>query len=564
MDTSAKALIQTGDLLFGQRPTLVALWQEIANNCYIERADFTLKRVMGVTLGEDLMSSYPLIARRELANQLGSMLRPKNQVYAFMETMRYDMMTTEGKQFLAYANTLQRRAMYDIPAQFVRATKEGDNDYAAFGQCVIRVSTARNGNTLLYRGYHLRDVVWSENEEGIIDTVHVKIKQRAGDVVNRYKDKCPAEIAQIAEKEPFKEVELRHVMMPSEFYEAGADAKNKKYRRFKFTSIMLSVEGQSVIEEVPSRRLEYVIPRWVTVSGSQYAYSGATVVALPDMRLIQAMTTTLLEAGEKFTNPPMIAVGEAIRSDIQIFAGGITNVDAEYDEKMGEVLRPLVQDHSGFPLGADMRKDVIASISEAFYLNKLSGPPQGGPEKTAYQVGQEVQQYIRDALPLFEPMEQDYNGGLYNETFNLLFYAGAFGSPDEIPPEVLRSDVQFRFDSPLTNAISQEKVAKLAGAKEMLAQVADVEPGCVSDIDWRAAFRDAIEGNQTPMSWVRSRKVADQMNQQKQAAQQHAALLDQFDKGAGIVQKLADAGQHINPNTITPQNPPGQQSAVAA
>jgi hypothetical protein len=45
----------------------------------------------------------------------------------------------------------------------------------------------------------------------------------------------------------------------------------------------------------------YRIPRWQTVSGSQYSYSPATVAALPDARLIQAMTFTLLEAGEKAT-----------------------------------------------------------------------------------------------------------------------------------------------------------------------------------------------------------------------------------------------------------------------
>jgi hypothetical protein len=45
------------------------------------------------------------------------------------------------------------------------------------------------------------------------------------------------------------------------------------------------------------------------------------------------MTLTLLEAGEKFTNPPMIAVQEAIRSDVAIYAGGITWVDKDYDER---------------------------------------------------------------------------------------------------------------------------------------------------------------------------------------------------------------------------------------
>ena len=48
------------------------------------------------------------------------------------------------------------------------------------------------------------------------------------------------------------------------------------------------------------------------------------MAALPDARLLQAMTYTLLEAGEKTTNPPMVVTKGAVRSDVSIFAGGLT------------------------------------------------------------------------------------------------------------------------------------------------------------------------------------------------------------------------------------------------
>jgi hypothetical protein len=134
----------------------------------------------------------------------------------------------------------------------------------------------------------------------------------------------------------------------------------------------------------------------------------------PRRALIQAITATLLEAGEKFTNPPMIAVQEAIRSDVAIYAGGITWVDKDYDERLGEVLRPLTQDKSGMPIGREMQNDTRAMIAEAFYLNKLSmsNPKRGKAEMTAFEVGQMVQEYIRNALPIFEPMEMEYNGAI--------------------------------------------------------------------------------------------------------------------------------------------------------
>lgn len=105
-------------------------------------------------------------------------------------------------------------------------------------------------------------------------------------------------------------------------------------------SIFYEEDSKSILEEVGSYTKIYTIPRWQTVSGSQYAYSPATVAAISDARLIQSMTRVLLEAGEKAVTPPMLAVTEAIRGDISVYAGGITAIDSQYDERLGEVLRP--------------------------------------------------------------------------------------------------------------------------------------------------------------------------------------------------------------------------------
>ena len=49
----------------------------------------------------------------------------------------------------------------------------------------------------------------------------------------------------------------------------------------------------------------------------------------------------IVESLETSYVPPMIIFKGAIPADISIIAGGITWVDSEYDEMLGEVLRPL-------------------------------------------------------------------------------------------------------------------------------------------------------------------------------------------------------------------------------
>jgi hypothetical protein len=321
-----------------------------------------------------------------------------------------------------------------------------------------------------------------------------------------------------------------------------------KYRT-PYVSLYYDVQHEKVIEEVGVYDPIYVIPRWQTVSGSQYAYSPATVAALPDARLIQAMTYTLLEAGEKFTNPPMIAVEEAIRSDVAVYAGGITWVDKGYDERLGEVLRPLTQDKSGMPIGREMQMDTRAMIAEAFFLNKLSmqQPERGKAEMTAFEVGQMVQEYIRNALPIFEPMEMEYNGAICDMTFNKLMRAGAFGSPYDMPRSLRGAEVEFRFESPLHDAIESEKGNKLLQAKAMLADAIALDPANADVMDSQTALREALLGVGVPARWVRSEDEVQQRSQARAKAASLQQTLANVTQGAQAAKALGEASQAFRP-----------------
>lgn len=536
MDSRAQELIKQGDSLFGKRSSLLSLWQEIGDNFYVERADFTASRSLGAEFADHLTNSYPLLARRDLGNSIGSILRPNSKEWMKMWPARIEEVDHESRGWLEWATGVQRRAMYDRVAQFTRATKEGDHDFAAFGQCVITVELNKTGDALLYRCWHLRDVAWCEGIDGSIDTVHRKWKPTARTLMQIFGNRVAQKVKEAIQKDPYCEINCRHVVIPSDEYQG------EKQWRTKYVSIYIDVDNGHVMEETGVRTMPYVIPRWQTVSGSQYAYSPATVCALPDARLIQSMTRVLLEAGEKAVTPPMLAVQEAIRSDISVFAGGITWVDAEYDERLGEVLRPITQDKNGIPMGMEMQEGVRQMIAEAFYLNKLSLPIMAG-DMTAFEVGQRVQEYIRQAMPIFEPMESDYNGALCERTFDVLMYAGAFGPPDNIPEGLRGQDIEFRFESPLREAIGRQKGQLFLEAKSMLAAAVDLDAGVVGMVDAIGTMRDVLEGIGVPVKWMRSEEevqaIAEQ-NAQKQQAQEMLATMGQ---GAEVAEQLGRAGQ---------------------
>lgn len=532
-------LLKHSGTLFERRSGLLSFWQEVAENFYPERADFTLERALGEDFAAGLDTSYPLIARRDLGNCFSSMLRPTEKEWFHIKS-DLDREPEDARKWLEFATRTQRRAMYDRPARFIRSTKEADHDYAAFGQAVISselVFQKKEGFHLLHRTWHLRDVAWSENAFGSIDHIYRKWKPTARELKKLFPKTIHERVEQARKDDPFKEIECLHAVCPADEYDGNLPGVGD------WVSIYIDVTNQCVLEEKRTRSKIYIIPRWQTVSGSQYAYSPAVVAALPDARLIQAMTRTLLDAGQMATRPPLMATQEAIKSDLQYYEGGITWVDAQYDGNLDNAIRPILKDFRGMPIGMEMAQATQGIIKEAFYLNKLSPIlPNKRPEMTAFEVGQVVQQYIRDALPLFEPMEVEYNGGLCEHDFDLLFWGGAFGRPEEIPEALQGGNLSFRFESPLHDMIDAVKPQKFREAGVMLAEASALYPLAPRMLDAKAALRDALRGNKTPADWMVNEEEMAKIEEED--ARQRAAqkLLEQVSMGAQIGEQVGKAG----------------------
>ena len=540
MHKDAKSLKDHGDKLFSKRSSLLSLWQNIAEEFYIERADFTSGRSMTSVFGDHNTTSYPMIARRDLANTFSSMLRPTDKQWFYLRAVQDWRESDTALKWMEYATDVQQRAMYDSDSNFVRATKEADNDFATFGQCAISVELNRRKQALLYRTWHLRDVAWCEGAEGKVETIHRNWKPEARILQQLFKNIHPS-VLRCAEKEPYKEINSRHIVIPTEDYQSG-DIKKK--HKTPYISFHMDIENNHIMEEVGVTNKMYVIPRWQTVAGSQYAFSPATIAALQDARLIQEMTLTLLEAGQKAVDPPMLAVQEAIRSDISLYAGGITWTDSEYDERLGEVLRPLTQDMGGIPLGIEMQRDVRAQIAEAFFLNKIGLPPVKG-DMTAFEVGQRVAEYIRNALPLFEPMEVEYNGGICEMTFDILLQNGAFGAIDSIPDELRGADMRFKFESPLAAAKEHQKSQKFLETKAMVLEASQLDPNARHIFDVQFALRDVLSAGVSPATWVKSQEDIDAAMEAEAQQQQTQQMMMDVAQGGMAAEQIGKAGKAL-------------------
>lgn len=531
MDDNAKELMKRGDKLFSAKGPFDSLCQEIALNFYAARADFTEKIELGSEFASHQVDSYPELVRRDLGNAFASMLRPSNQQW-FEAHVDDDLEQDRNvRGYLEYMNKVTSRILYDPQTNMRRTTAEADNDLAAFGNAVISVVDNRERNGIVMRAWHLRDCAWTEDDIGNTNGLHRKekitlanIAKRFGKVPDRWKDKL--------EKDPQLEVTIRHCAIARDSYEPYGSKKT--FGGLPYCSVWYTEEGD-LLAELPEPINPYVVPRWAKVSTSQYAFSPATIIALPNARLIQRMMLTLIEAAEKTVDPPLVATADAIKSEVDLTAGGITWVDREYDEKLGEALRPLNLGRN-VGLGVEILDKQRQMLSEAFYLSKINLPQ--AREKTAYETARLVEEYVRNALPLFEPLEPEYNAAVLDAVMARALRLGAYGAPDTIPQALRGRDVTFRFANPLREAMAKKKVMVFQDSTAILAAAAQIKPESLAEVDVNEMLRDALQGAGAPAGWFKS-------DEEKAAEQQAMAQMANMQKMAGMVGQGAAVAEQV-------------------
>jgi hypothetical protein len=551
MKTRVQELLQIGDRLYTRRFPLLTLWQTFAENFYPLRADMTRVRYISEEFASYLMTGRPVLAHRELANALSSILRPRGMDW-FTARTADDAINADRacRAWLDRAGATMRRVMYDHASQFTRATKEGDADYILFGQCVIepRLNAKRTG--LLYRTWHLRDCVWAENADLAIDQFHRKWKLDARALCRLYPGTVSADVKTRAEKDPFAEVNCRVIVLPADEYDScgyGEHGAPQRRGAYPFVQCVIDEDHQTILEEVPRFDIGHVIPRWVTIGGfSQYAYSPTAVIALPDARMLQQMTMTLIEIGQKIVDPPMIAVGDAIQGGTNLYAGAVNWVDPDYDERTGEVLRPIPLNGEGLQWGTEYEDRIERVINEAFFLNVLNLPEFDGKAMTAYEVSERMKEYIRRATPLFEPMDFEYNGRLCEATFDILDRAGAFGSHFDRPPPLRGQRIGFRFANPLVQAEAETKAVSFTKLSQLLGAAMQFDPSVRADVNFDRAFRGAYDSTGAPAEWLededKAAAIKAQAGAQQAAAAQVAALGDAGEQAGKVAAAVKTAG----------------------
>lgn len=547
-DGRAKELIDLGNYLFDKKKPLDALHQEIAWQFCPDLAEFLSPLELGEDWATDRMDGFPEMMHRELSSQLGATLRPEDRFWFKQSTGddEYDA-DVDIARFLEYMTRTVRRELYRPNTNFVNATREADRFYTAFGQPVISIEEAPlTRDHLYFRNHHIKDCAWLDNQLGQVDHLHRRGKMTARALRRMFgEDKLHDTIVRAARKEPNREFEIRFVTLPTDEYEDfGSEYAKKKDRSGKklpFTLCTIDVENNCFIKCGGLVVFNYIVPRWMRLTGTQYGFSPATMAGLADGRMAQMLSQILLESGEKAVDPPLVGKQEAVIGQPNIAAGGLSWVDIDHDASLKDALDVLKID-ADMRVGFQLRVDLREMLSKAFYIDKLT-LPESTKEMTAFEVSRRIEEHVRNLLPIFAPIQAEYHAKLLDTSFELLVNMKKIDFR-RMPEAMSAIDTSWQFQTPLQEAQQRLLVEQFNETVTVLAAGAQLGAKAMP-IHLDRALADAVRGCGGPATW---RKTEDEIAEEAEANEEQIAqeaMIGQVAQGAGIAEQVGNAGQSL-------------------
>jgi hypothetical protein len=515
MKERGKRWRERGDQLFTEKDAFNSLFQAEAEIFYPERADFFGDRAQGDERYDGIFTSVPQRMRRDMANNLGAMLRPRGKEW-FKCVARPQRLNEDKANLKWLERTTQtmRNIVYFPTANFTRAMSESDNDYVCFGNAIIKHTYNQAGDGLLFSCAHLKDCAWAENHEGQVDEIHERMNLTLKQAVGLFgKEALPKDWRDNCDKHPERKVKVQRCVAPLELYEYDKNERPRTNARYLSIYMACDVdEKEAGLGEGYFNWFPYLIRRWMTVSGEPYGRSPCAGVALADARTLNVAQQALLKSVEWKVDPPKYAAHDAIIGEINLRAGAITYIDSDYLDKR---LDPIKNMETGDPrFGIELTDRLAMTLGRAFFQDLLKLPQK---QMTAYEAGKWIEEYVREAAPVFEPMEAE-NAQLMDGVFDRSADKGAF---EEAPQDLQGAEVSFEFETPLSQAYRELNTQRAQALVDRMTMQAQIAPDSLDNIDWDAVTRGST--TDLPSDWTRDAEMVKAVRESRAQGQAEAA-----------------------------------------
>ena len=517
----AKILLKRFDRLKSQRQNWESHWQEVADYMQPRKADVTKTRSKGDKRTELIFDSSPLQSVELLSASLHGMLTNPSTPWFSLKFKDTGMENEdEAKAWLESATEVMYSAFNQ--SNFQQEIFELYHDLITFGTAAMFIEEDEEDN-LKFSTRHINEIFISENEKGRIDTVFRKFRISARAAIQKFGN-VSTNIAVIAKKDPYEEVEILHAVYPR----ADFNPSKKDKENMPFESVYLDASSGDELSVSGFREFPFVVPRYLKASHEIYGRSPA-MTALPDVKMLNEMSKTIIKSAQKQVDPPLLVPDDGFMLPVRTVPGGLNFYRAGTRDR----IEPL-NIGANTPLGLNMEEQRRNSIRNAFYVNQLM--MQNGPQMTATEVIQRNEEKMRLLGPVLGRLQSELLKPLIDRAFALILRKNLF----KPAPEFLAGqDIEIEYVSPLAKAQKSTELSSIMRAIEILGSLSNVAP-VFDHINMDKLVRHLADIVGVPQKIL---KPQSELNAERQQAAQQQEQMQQMQQ----LQQVAEAGGKIAP-----------------
>ncbi len=537
-DAHCRYLIEVSAKAFSRKYWWDQFAQDTCEQFYPIRADYTTTLTYDDFAGW-LSDGYPVRSRETLGTTIDAMLR-QGEWFKFSTGDDARDKRPANASVLKRLTQRMRNVIYDKRSNWDLATGEADQDWVSVGNPVLSVEESATRDYIVYRSWHPRDCAWLCDENGKPDTMFRKFRMTARNIRRKiergaWAGPLPPEVQRASEREPSREFNLMHVLMPTDGLYGDEIAELKRQKK-PFLSIYIDLDNQKYLNEAGANVWNYVVPRQRVFGDKPWGFSVYTMNGLQDAKMLQDMKLVVLEQGQKAVDPPIVGSSSIFSRDLNLFAGGFTEVDLEPDQKLGDAMEVL-DTGQRLNVGLELIADVKAGIAESLLLNKLMLPTLRDMREVEVMV--RTEEFRRAALPFFKPIESQYHEPLLSVTFQMMMNMRMIEA-DEIPRELQGQEITWKFTSPLNEAEGREVLDKFYSGVQVIAAASEVDQTVGNLFDIRKAATDAMIALDRP-EWLKPEDQREEANEEADITKQLGQAADIAQRGAGVTADMANA-----------------------
>lgn len=528
----AGSLMRRLEKLRAERGTIESQWQEIGELIKPLRADFTLKRSMGEKRMQKVFDSTPGMAAHNLAAGLyGNISSPSNDWFDLAhedDDLNEDF---EVSTWLSIAAKRMRKAFAANGGRFYSKIMPLYGDLVGFGTSVFYMEPIPGRGAVFYSHRHLAECYLAQNAYEEIDTIF-RVFRLAGRAAAQHEDwDLPEGIRKTLDKEPDREWEFVHVVIPNEDFKAGMIGP----RGMRFASIWIACEQKHVMKVGGYKRFPYQSPRWSMPSVGAYGDSQA-MLALPDVKMLNAFRKVGLVGAQKTIDPTVLAMDEQALGNWVTTPGGV--VYGGLDDNGNPRFRPYMT--GGQPqLSFEYEQQIRDSVREAFHASLMLMVAK--PGATATEVLAQQEEKLRLMGPNLGMVQAEFLDPVIDWQFAEMLEAGAF---PPLPQALLDYPaINVEYVSPLARAQKAGEGAAIVRTLDALAPLAANDPSILDNIDSDATARAIAAAFGAPMKILRDPKAVEAIRGTRAQKEDVASMMAAAQPVSGAMKNLAQAQQ---------------------